>query len=161
MTKHGLPELGWTATGVIEAPLERVVEQLLVAEEGPIGKHNAPLLAAVPGAGRFLGRATLRGGPNEFAVLYGTHPGGTVEIDRTHGYFAFQGGYKFRAEYRFTPHEKGTLLTYRALNVAPREHRERVAVRFQFWVAGKLQVGLRGGLRRIGAALDCRTYPGG
>jgi hypothetical protein len=160
MTKHGLAEQGWTATGVVEAPLERVVEVLLVAEEGPIGKRNVPLLQAVPGAGRLLGRATLRGGPHEFVVLYGANPGGTVEVDRTEGYFAFQGGYKFRAEYRFTAHEKGTLLTYRAINVAPLEHRQRTAIRFQFWLAGKLKVGLRGGLRRIGTALACRTYPG-
>lgn len=160
MTNHGSAEQGWTATGVVEAPMARVVEVLLVAEEGPIGASNAPLLQAVPGAGRFLGRATLRGGPTEFVVLYGAHPGGTVEVDRTAGYFAFQGGYKFRAEYRFTPHEKGTLLTYRAINVAPLDHRKRAAVRFQFWLAGKLKIGLRGGLRRIGTALDCHTYPG-
>jgi hypothetical protein len=160
MTKHRLAEQGWTATGVVEAPLQRGIEVLLVVEEGPISKCNAPLLQAVPGAGRLLGRATLRGGPNEFAVLYGAHPGGTVEVDRAEGYFAFQGGYKFRAEYRFTPHEKGTLLTYRAINVAPLDHQKRAAVRFQFWLAGKLKVGLRGGLRRIGTTLACRTYPG-
>jgi hypothetical protein len=160
MTDNGSAGQGWTATGVVEASLARVVEVLLVAEEGPIGAGNAPLLQAVPGAGRFLGRATLHGGPSEFTVRYGAHPGGTVEVDRTAGYFAFQGGYKFRAEYRFTPHEKGTLLTYRAVNVAPPEHRRRAAVRFQFWLAGKLKVGLRGGLRRIGTTLECRAYPG-
>lgn len=151
---------GWTATGVIEAPPERVSEVLLTVREGPVGKGNAPLLSVIPGGGRLLGGATLRGGPTEFALHYGPHPGGTVEVDPAGGYFAFQGGYKFRAEYRFAPHPKGTLLTYRALNVAPPEHQERAAVRLQFWLGGKLKIGLRGALRRIGSMLGCRTYPG-
>jgi hypothetical protein len=151
---------GWTATGVIEAPPERVSEVLLTVREGRVGNGNAPLLAVVPGGGRLLGSANLRGGPTEFTVHYGAHPGGTVEVDPARGYFAFQGGFKFRAEYRFTPHPKGTLLTYRAVNVAPPEHQERAAVRFQFWLGGRLKIGLRGALRRIGSMLSCRTYPG-
>ena len=155
-----MTEQGWTATGVIEAPPRRVADVLLTVEEGPIGPHNAPLLYAVPGAGRLLGRATLRGGPTKFSVHYGTHPGGTVVVDPVDGYFFFRGGYKFSAEYRFTPHPKGTLLTYTAGNVAPAEHKNRVSVRFQFWLGGRLKVGLRGGLRQMGKALGCRAYPG-
>jgi len=151
---------GWTATGVIEAPLERVRDRYLVAHEGPIGPSNAPLLRALPGAGRLLGRATLQGGPQKFTIHYGTHPGGTVEVDPPAGHFVFQGGYKFRAEYLFTPHAKGTLLTYTAINVAPLEHQNRAPVRFQFWLGGKLKVGLRGGLKDIGRTLGCPTYPG-
>jgi hypothetical protein len=151
---------GWSATGVIEAPPGRVAEVLLRVTEGAIGVHNAPLLYAVPGAGRLLGRATLRGGPTTFTIHYGRHPGGTVVVDPDGGRFYFRGGYKFSAEYRFTSHPKGTLLTYTAANVAPEEHQNRAAVRFQFWLGGKLKVGLRGGLRRIGKALDCRAYPG-
>lgn len=155
MTRHG-----WTATGVIEASPERVADVLLVVVEGPIGVRNAPLLRALPGAGRLMGPATLRGGPTEFALHYGAHRGGTVEVDPLRGYFAFQGGYKFRAEYHFETHPKGTLLTYKAINVAPASHRDRVVVRFQFWLGGLLKVGLRGGLRRMGEALGCRAYPG-
>ncbi len=151
---------GWVATGVIEAPLEKVVDVLLPVKEGPINKQNAPLLLGVAGAGRMLSRATLHGGPNSYSVHYGPHPGGTVEVDATSGYFAFQGGYKFRAEYRFTAHPKGTLLTYEAINVAPAERQDSAGVRFQFWLGGKLKVGLRGGLRRMGRALGCRAYPG-
>lgn len=151
---------GWVATGVIEAPLDRVLDRLLFVREGPIGQENAPLLRALPGAGPLLKRATLHGGPTTFTVHYGPHPGGTVEVDRDSGYFAFQGGYKFRAEYRFTAHPRGTLLTYEAINVAPRQHQRRAAVRFQFWLGGKLKVGLRGGLRRMGRELGCRAYPG-
>jgi hypothetical protein len=155
-----MTDQGWTATGVIEAPPERVAEVLLTAREGPISPTNAPLLGMVPGAGRLLGRATLHGGPRQFALHYGPHPGGTVEVDPVAGHFIFQGGYKFRAEYHFTPHPKGTLLTYRAVNVAPAAHRNRAAVRFQFWLGGRLKVGLRSGLRRMGTALNCRTYAG-
>jgi hypothetical protein len=151
---------GWVATGVIEAPLDRVVDVLLSVDEGPASPNNAPLLRAIPGAGPMLNRATLHGGPELFGVHYGPRPGGTVEVDRDAGYFAFQGGYKFRAEYRFSAHPKGTLLTYEAIKVAPAEHQERAGVRFQFWLGGKLKVGLRGGLRRMGQALGCRAYPG-
>jgi hypothetical protein len=152
-------EQGWTATGVIEAPLARVARVLLAVEEGSISDTNAPLLFALPGAGRFLRSATLVGGPDTFTVHYGRLPGGTVEVDPAKGWFAFQGGYKFRAEYRFSPHPKGTLLTYRAVNVAPGAHQSRLAVRFQFWLGGRLKIGLRGALRRIGRLLDCRVYP--
>jgi len=121
---------GWTATGVIEAPVERVSDVLLTATEGPIGGGNAPLLWAVPGAGRTLGNATLRGGPRNFTLHYGQHPAAKVEVDPARGFFRFEGGYKFAAEYRFTPHPKGTLLTYKAINVAPGDHQKRAAVRF-------------------------------
>ncbi len=152
---------GWTATGVIEAPLGQVCDVFLTVREGPVGGGNAPLLRTLPGAGRLMGSATLRGGPREFALHYGSHPGGTVEVDTTAGYFAFQGGYKFRAEYRFSAHPAGTLLTYTAVNVAPADHQGRAFVRFQFWLGGTLRVGLRGTLKHIGRRLGCRTYPGG
>jgi hypothetical protein len=151
----------WSATGVIEAPPERVAEVLLTAKEGPIGANNAPLLRVIPAAGQLLARAALRGGPKEFTVHYGaTQPSGIVTVDRDRGFFSFRGGYKFAAEYHFTPHPNGTLLTYKAFNIAPESHRNRRAVRFQFWLGGKLKIGLRSGLRRIGEALDCRAYPG-
>jgi hypothetical protein len=153
-----MSQQGWTATGVIEAPLEEVTATFLKVTEGRVSKDNAPLLHVVPGAGKLLGNATLRGGPTQFTVHYGPYPGATVEVDREHGYFAFQGGYKFRAEYRFTTHPKGTLLTYRAINVAPASHQNRAPVRFQFWLGGVLKIGLRGGLRRMGKALSCRAY---
>ena len=151
---------GWTATGVIEAPLERVRDVFLTVRPGPVGNGNARLLRVLPGAGRFMGAATLRGGPNEFTVHYGTNPGGRVEVNPDEGHFAFQGGYKFRAEYHFTPHRKGTLLTYTAINVAPPEHQNRRTVRLQFWLGARLKVGLRGSLKRIGRELGCRAYPG-
>jgi len=156
-----MPQEAWSATGVIEASPERVTEILLTAREGPIGANNAPLLRALPGAGPFLAGVTLKGGPKDFTVHYGlSEPGGTVTVDPDNGYFSFRGGYKFGADYHFTPHPKGTLLTYKTFNVAPETHRNRRAVRFQFWLSGKLRIGLRGGLRHIGKALDCRTYPG-
>ena len=151
---------GWTATGVIEASPGRVAGAFLTVAEGAVSRRNAPLLGVVAGAGRLLGGATLRGGPRDFTLHYGRHPGGTVEVDPAAGYFAFQGGYKFRAEYRFSPHAEGTLLTYRAINVAPAGHRARAGVRLQFWLGGRLKVGLRPCLRRIGRELGCRTYPG-
>lgn len=150
---------GWTATGVIEAPLDRVLDALLAVEEGPISDQNAPLLLGLPGAGALMKGATLKGGPEHFTLHYGPDPGGTVEVDRDAGYFAFQGGFKFRAEYRFTEHPRGTQLTYEAINVAPPKHRNRTAVRLQFWLGGKLKIGLRGGLRRIGRAVGAATYP--
>jgi hypothetical protein len=151
---------GWTATGVIEASPDRVRDVFLAVRPGPVGNGNARLLRMLPGAGRFMAAANLRGGPHEFTVHYGTHPGGTIEVNPDEGRFAFQGGYKFRAEYHFTPHRKGTLLTYTAINVAPPEHRNRMAVRLQFRLSAKLKIGLRGALKHIGAELGCRSYPG-
>lgn len=153
------PTQSWTATGVIEAPPDRVRDVFLVVRPGPVGNGNASLLRVLPGAGRFMGAANLHGGPHEFTVHYGTHPGGTVEVDPDDGRFAFQGGYKFRAEYHFTPHPKGTLLTYTAINVAPPEHQNRTTVRLQFRLGAALKAGLRGSLKRIGRELGCRSYP--
>jgi len=143
--------------GVIEAPLDTVRAVFLRVTEGPVGPDNAPLLRGLPGAGRFLAGATLRGGPTSFTVHYGSHPGGTVEVGPSA--FTFRGGYKFAADYEFTAHERGTLLTYRAHNVAPASHRDRPLVRAQFWLAGRLRIGLRGALRTIGGRLNCRTQP--
>lgn len=143
---------------MIEAPLSEVREVFLRVTEGRVGQENAPLLSTIPGAGRFLAGATLKGGPGRFTVHYGNDPGGTVE--RTESGFAFQGGFKFRVEYGFTNHEKGTLLTYRAVNVAPPSHRDKYLVRLQFRLAGALRIGLRGTLRRIARRLHCRAYPG-
>jgi hypothetical protein len=147
------------AHGVVEAPPDTVCAALLRVREGRIGRDNAPLLAAVPGAGRLLTGATLRGGPAEFTLHYGGRSavGGTVEVGRRT--FAMQGGFKFRAEYEFAAHPRGTLLTYRVCNVAPAPHRDRTLVRCQFWLSGKLRIGLRGALRRIGDVVGCRAYP--
>lgn len=150
---------GWAATGVIEVEPERVCDVFLSVREGAVGAGNALLLRALPGAGRLMRSASLWGGPREFALRYGAHPGGIVEVDAAAGYFAFQGGYKFRAEYRFSPHPAGTLLTYTAVNVAPGAHQSRAFVRFQFWLGGKLKVGLRGALKQIGRRFGCRAYP--
>ncbi|GAB1509965.1 hypothetical protein [Actinophytocola sp. KF-1] len=149
----------WTATGVIEAPPTDVCDVFLTAREGAVGAGNALLLRALPGAGRFMRSASLWGGPRQFTLRYWARPAGTVEVDHAAGYFAFQGGYKFRAEYRFSPHPAGTLLTFTAVNVAPEEHRSRALVRFQFWLGGKLKIGLRGSLKHIGRRFGCRTYP--
>jgi hypothetical protein len=150
----------WTATGVIEAPLDKVCAAMLTVHEGRVGRHNAPLLAAIPGAGRLMTAATLRGGPAEFTLHYGSRSpaGGKVEVGKRT--FAMQGGYKFRAEYEFSPHPNGTLLTYRAINVAPPIHRNRTLVRLQFWLGARLKLGLRGALRHIAHTVDCHTYPG-
>lgn len=149
----------WTATGVIEAPLADVCEAVLRVREGRVGRDNAPLLAAVPGAGRLMTRATVRGGPAEFTLHYSDRgpAAGTVTVGRND--FAMQGGFKFRAEYEFSAHPRGTLLTYRAVNVAPPSHRDKPLVRFQFWLGGRLRIGLRGALRRIGSLLEARAYP--
>jgi len=147
----------YEARGVIEAPLDTVRSVFLRVTEGPVGPDNAPLLRGLPGAGRFMTGTTLRGGPTRFTVHYGTQPGGTVEVGPST--FSFRGGYKFGADYEFTAHEQGTLLTYRAHNVAPATHRDRALVRAQFWLAGRLRIGLRGALRTIGGRLDCRTRP--
>ncbi len=58
---------------------------------------------------------------------YGTDAGGTVEVGTST--FTFRGGYKFAADYEFSAHERGTLLTYRAHNVAPASHRDKALVR--------------------------------
>lgn len=144
----------WTAKGIIEAPLDRVVAAVLRVAEGPVSEHNAPLLVTIPG----VGRARLVGGPDEFDVYYGHHPGGTVIVDRDHHRFTFSGGYKFRAEYEFTEHAQGTLLLYRAYNIAPAAHQTRARIRMQFWLGGKLKIGLRSALRRIGHLLGCPTH---
>lgn len=152
------PTAGWTATGVVEAPLADVCAAMLTVREGPVGAGNAPLLAAVPGAGRLMSGAELRGGPARFTLHYGGGPpAGTVEVGPRS--FAMHGGFKFRAEYEFSAHPRGTLLTYRAINVAPAAHRERALVRFQFWLGGRLRVGLRGALRRTARIVGVAAYP--
>jgi hypothetical protein len=150
----------WTATGVIEAPLVKVCAAMLAVHEGRVGRNNAPLLAAIPGAGRLMTGATLRGGPSHYTVHYGASSpaGGKIEVGETT--FAMQGGFKFRAEYEFSPHPSGTLLTYRAINVAPAPHHDRALVRLQFWLGARLKIGLRGALRHISRTVDCHTYPG-
>jgi hypothetical protein len=50
-------------------------------------------------------------------------------------------------------------LTYKVFNVAPESHRQNFLVRLQFHLAGKLKVGLRGILRKLGRALNARAYP--
>lgn len=145
----------YEARGVIEAPLDTVRATFLRVAEGPVGPDNAPLLRGLPGAGRFMTGATLRGGPTSFTVHYGTDAGGTVEVGTST--FTFRGGYKFAADYEFSAHERGTLLTYRAHNVAPASHRDKALVRAQFWLAGRLRIGLRGALRTIGRRLNCHT----
>jgi hypothetical protein len=150
---------GWTATGVVAAPLDQVCAAMLAVHEGRVGADNAPLLAAVPGAGPLMRGARLRGGPRDFTLHYGGGPAaGTVEVGPRR--FAMQGGFKFRAEYAFSAHPRGTLLTYRAVNVAPASHRDRALVRFQFWLSARLRIGLRGALRRTGRIVGARTYPG-
>lgn len=150
----------WTATGVIEAPLDKVCKAMLTVHEGRIGRDNAPLLAAFPGAGHLMTRARLKGGPSHFTVHYADRSpaGGTVEVGPRS--FAMQGGFKFRAEYEFSAHPEGTLLTYSAINVAPPSHRDRALVRLQFWLGARLKIGLRGALRRTASILNCPTHPG-
>lgn len=145
----------WSATGVIEAPLEQVLDLVLTVRPGKPGRDNAFLVSTVPGVGR---RVWLSGGPARFGVHYGGDAeGGFIEVDRDRRMFAFHGGFKFRGEYFFDRHERGTLLTYKVYNVAPDSHRNNPLVRLQFRVAGKLKVGLRGILRRIGRELDARA----
>jgi hypothetical protein len=152
----------WSATGVIEASTKEVTDVFLTVHQGSVGWDNAPLLYTIPGGGRWMrmSAVTLAGGPERFTLHYGSHPGGTVEVDRKRRWFAMQGGYKFRAEWSFAPHERGTLLTYSVFNVTPGAARYRALVRFQFWLSGKLKIGLRGILRRIASTLDCAAYPG-
>ena len=148
----------WTATGVVEAPLDEGLRGDAAGARGPGGPGQRALLAAVPGAGRLMGGAVLRGGPREFTLHYGGGPaGGTVEVGPRS--FAMQGGFKFRAEYTFSAHPRGTLLTCRAVDVAPAAHRDRALVRFQFWLGGRLRAGLRGALRRTGRIVGCAAYP--
>jgi hypothetical protein len=106
-----------TATGVIEAPLEKVYTAILKVHEGRIRRTNAPLLAAIPGS--------------------------RPPDDRRH-----------------PARRSGTLLTYRAVNVAPPTHRDRPLVRLQFWLGARLNLGLRSALRHIAQTVDCHTYPG-
>jgi hypothetical protein len=124
----------WVATGVIEAPLERVLDLVLRVEPGKPSRDNAFLMSTIPG----VHGARVSGGPATFDVHYGQHVGGRIEVDRGRRSFAFQGGFKFRGEYWFDPHERGTLLTYKVFNVAPASHRENPLVRLQFRLAGRL-----------------------
>lgn len=147
----------WSASAVIEAPIDRVDEILLMVREGPVGAGNAPLLGMLPRVGRMPGMS-LRGGPDRFELCYGNQPGGTVEVDRKRHWFAMQGGYKFRAEYLFEPHERGTLLTYSVFNVAPGPAHDTALTRVQFWLSGKLSFGVRRIVRRISTVLGCPVH---
>jgi hypothetical protein len=102
-----------TVSGIVEAPIERVVELLL--------NGDARLLLSANQSRKLV----LRGGPDYFIATFGEHIDASslkdsqdVAIDRVNNRFVIQGHWWYRGVYTIEPHKRGSLLVYRVYNVA-------------------------------------------
>lgn len=133
----------WLASGVVEAPVEKVWEALLSVspflsptDRRKIANYNdvRPFTIAVgePGEGRL-----------------------NLEVDKQHYSFAVQGEWWYRGVHSVEPHTRGSLLVYRVYNVAPGA---------SWWIAQLVQgrnhardvkKQFRKTLRAVGERLEC------
>ncbi len=113
-TQH-FERLLWTATGVVEAPLDDVADLVLRAEAGEVASERWFVPHVPVGAG-----LALTGGPVRFGVLpHGLSvPTSYIEVDRARRTLAVEGRWWFRGVYAFEAHPNGTLVTYRVYDMA-------------------------------------------
>ena len=97
----------WSASGLVEAPLDDVWEQLL---------DTFPMLSSQQRSE--LERA---GSPDVLKMSAGKHGEGRIhlEVDTKRHQVAVQGEWWYRGVYTLTPHPRGCLLVYQVYNVAP------------------------------------------
>lgn len=96
-------QVPWVASGVVEAPVARVWDQVLATTPG------------LPTANQHTGaRAPER-------VVVGSPGAGkiTFSIDHQHHSIAAEGEWWYRGVYAVTPHARGSLVTYSVYNIAP------------------------------------------
>jgi hypothetical protein len=132
-----------TLRGVVEASPDAVAAIVLDARPG----GRSPLATT--------GTATPADG-DTFTVA---HDGGKifVEVDRAARTIALQGQWWYRGETTVTAHERGSLVTYRVINVA---RSGRWGVRFV--ARGPLAAApaaFAGSLAALGETLGCPAYP--
>ncbi len=97
----------WSASGILEAPLDKVWEKLL---------DTFPMLSSQERSE--LERA---GSPDVLKMSAGKHGEGRIhlEVDKNRHQVAVQGEWWYRGVYTLTPHTRGSLLVYQVYNVAP------------------------------------------
>lgn len=97
----------WSASGVVEAPVEEVWEALL---------NVSPFLS--PTGWREM---ALQPDVQPFTIAVGEPGEGrlNLEVDKQHHSFAVQGEWWYRGVHSVEPHTRGSLLVYRVYNVAP------------------------------------------
>jgi len=144
------PPRRWRATGVVEAPVDEVFEQLLTAGIIPPGADRATARsAAVDADGRERFRAPI-GDPPVTSV--------DVEIDRTARTLAVQGHWWYRGVYAVQPHPRGSRIVYQVHNIAPNASRWVVPL-MQFRLASQMRGELDQLLHTIGARLGGASDP--
>lgn len=105
MNKRAQPQ--WSASGLLEAPLDKTWEKLL---------DTFSMLS--PQQRRELER---EGGPDVWKMSAGKQGEGRIhlEVDKKHHRVAVQGEWWYRGVYSITAHPRGSLLVYQVYNVAP------------------------------------------
>lgn len=135
-------QVQWATSGVVEAPVERVWDQVLATTPG------------LPTAG------TRAGARAPYRVATGSAGAGKVifEIDPQRCSIAAEGEWWYRGVYAVTPHTRGSLVTYSVYNIAPG---------IGWWAAQFIQgpghardmrTQLAQRLDEIGRRLGCKAY---
>lgn len=98
---------GWTATGIVEAPVEQVWQALL---------EFSPYLSAADRRA-----ITSTSGPQVFSASRGQPEAGRVHIeaDKKQHRLVVKGEWWYCGVHSVEPHPRGSLLAYRIYNVAP------------------------------------------
>ena len=104
MNRHAQTE--WIASGIVEAPVEKVWEVLLDAN--PLSSTDKSNIARADGSQPYT---TSTGNPGEGKI--------TIEVDKKQHSVAVQGEWWYRGVHTVEAHERGSLLVYRIYNVAP------------------------------------------
>ena len=141
MDKRMQPQ--WSASGILEAPLDKVWEQLL---------DTFPMLSS-----QERSQLEQEGSPDVLKMSAGKHGEGRIhlEVDKNRHHVAVQGEWWYRGVYTLTPHTRGCLLVYLVYNVAPG---------VSWWLAQlfqgpeharKMNAQLQALLRTIGNQLGC------
>jgi hypothetical protein len=157
MPSRHLVRLLWSASGVVEAPVDDVADLVLRTEAGEVDPHSciSPLTQASPGL-------VLTGGPVRFGVA-APRPVGPNDVHRSRPTAPppRRGGrWWFRGVCSFEPHRNGTLVVYRVYDIARTARwlvpllllQQRLSGTFD---GGSVQSQLHAFVSRIGQRLCC------
>lgn len=134
---------GWTASGIVEAPVETVWQIML--EMNPLLTEDDQ-------------RTINHSGKQLFATTTGKHLEGkvTIEVDASQHSIAVQGEWWYRGIHAVEPHARGSLVIYRVYNVAPGLSRWMVPL-MQRPFKHQMRDQLRLLIDEIGKQLGCKT----